>query len=169
MKPTRWVGLLAMAAVGLAIGWVAVDLVSRFSGRILGVPWLAPAALWILALAILIWAVVSRPSLVDDDARTPLRPATAAAPRRTVATSNRRRMPPLAAARTAALALAASRTGAVIGGFYLGITLALIPVRDTPSGSTSMTASATAVIACAVLTGAAVWLESMCRIRHRDD
>ena len=168
MKPTRWVVLFAIAAVGLGIGWVAVELVERIAGRVLGVPWIAPAALWILALAVLVWAVVSRPSLVDDNDRNPLRPVTAVARTSVPTKPDRKRMPPLAAARTAALALAASRTGAIIGGFYLGIALALIPVRGTPSGSTSMTASVVAVLACAVLTGAAVWLESMCRIRHDD-
>ena len=44
---------------------------------------------------------------------------------------------------TAALALAASRTGALIGGFYLGIALGLLGVRDTPTGSASMAAALT--------------------------
>jgi hypothetical protein len=78
-------------------------------------------------------------------------------------------MPPLVAARTAALALAASRTGVLIGGFYLGIALGLIGVRDTPTGASSMAAAVASVLACAVLVGAALWLESLCRLRDGDD
>ena len=167
MKPTRVVPLIALAAVGLAVGWVAVDLVERLAGRILSVPWLASGALWLLALAVLAWAVISRPSLVDerDRERQRMSPATVAvAPR-----SSRKRMPPLVAARTAALAMAASRTGALVGGFYLGIALSLIGVASTATGASSLAASLACVGGCALLVGAAVWLESMCRLRDRGD
>lgn len=173
MKPTRWLPLLIFAAVGLGVGWVAVLIVERVNGRILSVPWLAPGALWLLALAVLIWAFVSRPALVDPDrdhhrpGRGPV-PATIAPPRPHTR-SDRKRMPPLVAARTAALALAASRTGAAIGGFYLGIALALIPRLSAPTGSTSFSAAIVCVLACIVLTAAAMWLESMCRLRDGDD
>ena len=159
MKPTRWVPLIAIAAVALAVGWVLVDLVERMAGRVLGVPWLAAVALWVLALGVLGWTMLSRGRL----GRTPRSgPAT-------VGAGPDRRLPPLVAARTAALAMAASRTGALIGGFYLGIALGLIGVRDTPTGSASMTAALASVLACAVLVGAALWLESMCRLREGDD
>lgn len=171
MKPTRVVPLVALAAIGLAVGWVAVDIVERFASRILGVPWLAAAGLWILAIAVLTWAIISRTSLVaprqhhrGDGWRREAVPVSS-----TPARPHRKRMPPLVAARTAALALAASRTGSLIGGFYLGIALALIPVLGTPSGSGSFAAAATSVVACLVLTIAAVWLESMCRLRDRHD
>lgn len=169
VKPTRWVPLLVCAAVGLAIGWLSVLLFDRASGRVLTVPWLAPGALWILALAVLIWAVVSRPSLVDPAAGQRGRvPAPVPAARPSAAVRNRKRMPPLVAARTAALALAASRTGAAIGGFYLGIALALIPRLSAPTASASFSAAIVSVVACLVLTAAAVWLESMCRLRDDD-
>lgn len=161
MKPTRWVPLIAIAAVALAVGWVLVDLVERMAGRVLGVPWLAAVALWLLALGVLGWTVLSRGRLGGKPRSGP---ATVGATQ-----TAEKRMPPLVAARTAALAMAASRTGALIGGFYLGIALGLIGVRDTPTGSASMTAALASVLACAVLVGAALWLESMCRLRHRDD
>jgi hypothetical protein len=78
-------------------------------------------------------------------------------------------MPPLVAARTAALALAASRTGALIGGFYLGVALGLLGVSDTPTGSSSLSAALTSVLACAVLVGAALWLERLCRLPEDDE
>ena len=77
-------------------------------------------------------------------------------------------MPPLVAARTAALALAASRTGALIGGFYLGIALGLIGVLQTPSGSSSFGAAVASVVACALMVAVALWLEWMCRLPEDD-
>lgn len=162
MRPTRWVPLVAITAIALAVGWVLVDVVERLAGRILGVPWLAAVALWVLAIGVLGWALLSRGRLGDGPKSGPS-PA-AAAPR-----GPDRRMPPLVAARTAALALAASRTGALIGGFYLGIALGLLGVRDTPTGSASLAAAVASVIACAVLVGSALWLESLCRLRDSDD
>lgn len=161
MTQTRWVPLVALAAIALAVGWVLVDLVERVAGRILGVPWLAAVALWVLALGVLGWALLSRGRLGSKPASGPAAVGGSA--------DVHRRMPPLVAARTAALALAASRTGALIGGFYLGIALGLIGVSDTPTGSTSMGAAVASVLACAVLVGAALWLESLCRLRDGDD
>lgn len=145
-EPTRWVALAILVAIGFAVGWILVDLVERFAGRILGVPSLAALGLWILAIGVLIWAFISRGS-----------------------TNPRRRMPALVAARTAALALAASRTGALVGGVYLGIALALTSVLGTATGSASFAACIAGLLACAVLVGAALWLESMCRIRDDED
>jgi len=160
MKPTRWVPLVTITAVALAVGWVLVDLVERIAGRILDVPWLAAVALWVLALGVLGWAVLSRGRLGHRPTRGP---ATVGGDR------DDPRMPPLVAARTAALALAASRTGALIGGFYLGIALGLLGARDTPTGSGSLTAALASVLACGVLVGAALWLESLCRLRDGED
>ena len=161
MKPTRWVPLVAIAAIALAVGWVLVDVVERVAGRILGVPWLASLALWVLAIGVLGWAILSRERLGHKRSSGPAAVSPTA--------DLDRRMPPLVAARTAALALAASRTGALIGGFYFGIALGLIGVRDTPTGSASMAAAIASVLACAVLVGAALWLERMCRLREGDD
>ena len=163
MKPTRWVPLTILLAVGVGIGWIAVDLVERFAGRVLVVPSLAAIGLWILALGVLIWARVSRGALIGNGRRPD---SSSVAP---IGRDPRHRsMPPLVAARTAALALAASRTGALIGGFYLGIALALTSVLGTSNGSASFAASIAGLLACAVLVGAAVWLESMCRIDEDD-
>ena len=164
MTPTRWVPLVSITAIALAIGWVTVDIVDGVTGRILGVPWLAAAGLWVLALAVLGWTLLSRGRLGDRPSRLPQ--AVPVEPQRPARASGER-MPPLVAARTAALALAASRTGALIGGFYLVIALGLLPVVGTPTGSASVTAAAVCVLACAVLVAAALWLERLCRV-HDD-
>jgi hypothetical protein len=160
MKSTTWGVILATTAVGLAVGWVLVDAVGRMSGRIMGVPWLAPGALWVLAIGVVGWAVLSRGRIGHRP-----RGQTAA----DTGKPHESRMPPLVAARTAALALAASRTGALIGGFYLGIALGLLGVRDTPSGSAALGAATACVAACVVLVAAALWLEHLCRLDDGPD
>lgn len=167
MKPTSWRTLLGIAAVALATGWVLVDVVERFTGRILGVPWLAAGALWVLASGLVAWAVLSRGRIGGRDRRGTAAEGTGyASPS---APDVPRRMPPVVAARTAALSLAASRTGALIGGFYLGIALGLLGVRNTPTGSAALAAAVACVVACAVMVGAALWLERLCRLSDGDD
>jgi hypothetical protein len=157
VRPTRWVPLVAIAAIALAVGWVLVDAVERVAGRILGVPWLAAVALWVLALGVLGWTLLSRGRL----GHSPSGPAGAG-------NQPGPSMPPLVAARTAALAMAASRTGALIGGFYVGVALGLLGVRDTPTGSQSLGAAAVSAVACVLLVGSALWLERLCRLCDDD-
>ena len=95
MKPTRWVPLVAITAIALAVGWVLVDLVERVAGRILGVPWLAAVALWVLAIGVLGWTLLSRGRLGHKPSSGPVTV--------TASSGGDRRMPPLVAARTARL------------------------------------------------------------------
>ncbi len=173
IKRTSIAWLVAIVLIGIALGWVLVRIVDSTTGRILGVPLIASLGLWALAIGVLLWAVVSRPRLIhpDDRGHSSRGPQPVPVPTgdpQAVRRAHPDRMPPLLAARTAALAMAASRTGALIGGFYLGIIAALIGVISTPSGSDSVTASLIAAGACAVLVGSAIWLESMCRLRGGD-
>lgn len=78
-------------------------------------------------------------------------------------------MPPLLAARTAALAMAASRAGSLVAGFYAGVALASLPHRDTPAGLATTWASAASTVGAFVLVVAALWLEYMCRLPLDDD
>lgn len=150
VHPTRPRTLLGFAAVGAAVGWGGIQVLGTVTGRIVAIPWAASIGLWVLALGVLVWAVLSRPRLGR------------------VSAGSTRAMPPLVAARTAALAMAASRTGALIGGLYLGAVLGLVGVAQTPSGSSSLAAAATAAAACAVLTASALWLEYLCRLKDDD-
>lgn len=144
MTGTRVRVLVALAAVTASIGWGVVQLVTGQSGRVLPVPWLAAATMWILAVTVVLWAVISRPRL---------RRAPGARP-----------MPPLVAARTAALAMAASRTGALVAGFYAGVALASFPARITEAGSDAMWAAVVTGLGALALVGAALWLEWLCRL-----
>ena len=186
MKRTSLTWLIALALIGVGLGWSLVQFIDVWAGRILGVPIMASLALWALAMGVLLWAIVSRPRLLEHHRPYSGRSGATSGgagmgapvlgagvepvPVETGDTEATRRppedrMPPLLAARTAALALAASRTGALVGGFYAGISAALVGVVSTPSGQSSLTAAIIALGACTVLVGAAAWLESMCRLR----
>ena len=149
IRPTQIRMLLAFFALSGAVGWALAVLVLGQLGRVMPVPWLAAMTVWLVAIALAIWTLVSRPRLLRKPGHRP--------------------MPSLVAARSAALALAASRTGAVVGGFYLGLGIATLPQISTPSGSVTVWAAVATSGGSIALVATALWLESLCRIRHQDD
>jgi len=149
MSVTRIRTLVVLALIAGATGWALVTLMHSQSGRILPVPWLAAVTMWVLAIVVLIWALVSRPRLLRKPKARP--------------------MPPLMAARTVALAMAASRVGSLVAGFYGGIAIATIPSRFTPAGTDTLWAGAAAALGSAALAAAALWLERMCRLPEGGD
>ena len=153
MGTTRVRVLLVLALIAAVLGYAVVTVIADQSGRVIQVPWLAAATLWVLAIALAIWALLSRPRLQ----------------RKPGAKSGSTRMPPLMAARTAALAMAASRAGSLVAGFYAGVALASLPHRDTPAGLTTTWTSAASTLGAVVLVVAALWLEYMCRLPVKDD
>jgi hypothetical protein len=144
MRPTRLRLIVAIAVVAAAIGWGLVQVVDSRLGRIVPVPWLAAGAMWLLAAAVAYWAWSSRPRLQHRPGAKP--------------------MPPLVAARTAALAMAASRIGALVLGFYGGIAVGMGPHLDTPSGLQTFWAAGLAAAGAAGLVAASLWLEHLCRL-----
>lgn len=144
MRPTRVWMLIAAAALAAAIGWGVVQVVDAWLGRLVPVPLLAAGALWLLAGALLYWTYSSRPRLQRRPGAKP--------------------MPPLVAARSAALAMAASRIGAVVAGFYAGVAVGMIPSMATPTGTGTVWAALLASLGALVLTGAGLWLEHVCRL-----
>jgi heme A synthase len=144
MTPTRIRLLIGLAVIAAAVGLGAVMLVEGQSGRVIPVPWLAGATMWFLALALLIWTLLSRPRLLRKPGSRPL--------------------PPLVAARTAALAMAASRTGSLVAGFYAGIAIGSFPSRATQAGSAAVAAALTTAVGSLALVVSALWLERLCRL-----
>ena len=144
MTPTRLRLLMGLAVLAAAVGWGALTMVEGRSGRVIPVPWLAPATLWFLALALLLWAILARPRLLRKPGARP--------------------MPPLLAARTAALAMAASRAGSLVAGFYAGLAIGAFGARTTPAGAATMWAAAASAIGSVGLVAAALWLERLCRL-----
>lgn len=144
MRPTRPRTLVAAAVVCAAVGWGLVQIVYSWSGRLVPVPWLAAAALWLVAAAVAYWTWSSRPRLQRRPGSRP--------------------MPPLVAARSAALAMAASRIGAVVAGFYAGIAVAMLSYLVTETGATTFWAAGTAAVGGIALVAAGLWLERVCRL-----
>jgi heme A synthase len=118
--------------------------VDNQTGRVVPIPWLAAFTLWLLAIALFVWALLARPRLKRKPGHRPLAP--------------------IVAARTAALAMAASRTGSLVAGFYAGICIGTIPSRATEAGTSTLWTSLASAAGAVALTAAALWLEHICRL-----
>jgi hypothetical protein len=149
MQPTRIRMLLAVAVLAAAVGWGVVQVVTGQSGRLVPVPWLAAAAVWLVAAATLAWAISARPRLHGRPGARP--------------------MPPIVAARTAALAMAGSRAGAAVAGLYLGILIGMLPSAGTPTGQATVWSAAGAAVGAVALIAASLWLEHLCRLPIEPD
>ena len=73
------------------------------------------------------------------------------------------------AARTAALAMAASRTGAIVGGVYLGIAASFVGRWAQDSGRERVITALLAALAAAAVIAVALWLEHLCRLPQPRD
>jgi hypothetical protein len=144
MHPTRVRLLVAIAVVAAALGWGLTRIVDGQSGRILPVPWLAAGALWLLAAGVAIWAWQARPRLQRRPGARP--------------------MPPVVAARSAALAMAGSRIGALVAGAYAGVAVALTARLSIAAGAQTFWAASAAAVGGAALVAASLWLEHLCRL-----
>lgn len=148
MRPTS-VRMLAGVALACAlIGWAFANWVDGH-GRLPQVPWLAVVIVWVVALFVGVWAVVTRRRLHPKPGRP--------------------RMPALTAARTAALALAGSRTGAVVLGVYGGTAIRLTAETQGTSGRERLLAASLAALGGLVLAGLSLWLEHLCRLPDDPD
>ncbi|MDP4013637.1 MAG: DUF3180 domain-containing protein [Candidatus Nanopelagicales bacterium] len=148
MQPTRVKVLLLVALAAAVIGWVVARVADSMLGRLMPLSWSAAVAIWLLAVGLGMWAWIVRPRLLGRDGYLPL--------------------PPVVAARTAALALAASRTGAAVGGLYAGFAVALAGELSSLAGREYAAVAVTCAIGSAALTAVGLWLEQMCRIPPQD-
>lgn len=146
MRPTSIRMLLLVALVAAAVGWVVADWIDG-QGRLPTVPWLAVLIIWVVAGFVAAWALVARRRLHPD-----------------AAAQGRPRMAPLVAARTAALALAGSRTGAVVLGLYGGTALRMLGETGVAAGRERLLAAGLAALGGLVLAALSLWLERICRL-----
>ncbi|MEI7779018.1 MAG: DUF3180 domain-containing protein [Actinomycetes bacterium] len=144
MKPTRIRDLLLLALFAAGLGWSFIRLSDSLLGNFPPVPWLAPATLALLAVGLLAWTLGVRGRIQRKEGS--------------------KEISPLLAARTAALSLAASRTGALVCGGYLGAALAFSAHWDTIGGRNHTLLSLCAALAALAVVLAALWLESVCRL-----
>jgi hypothetical protein len=136
--------LLLLGVVSAVAGWVLADLVDLIAGRTVPVTWLAPGTLAILALSLFFWAIGFRRRLQEGQ------------------------VDPFVAARTAALAMAASRTGAIATGVYTGFLIWFAGQWSVVAARERGYASIAAIVAGLLMVAAALWLERICRIKGGD-
>ena len=76
------------------------------------------------------------------------------------------RLHPIVAARTAALAMSASRVGSLAFGFYVGVLLANIVADYSSAGTDRIRISAVTAVASLLTAIVAVWLERICLLKE---
>ncbi|MGA1146226.1 MAG: DUF3180 domain-containing protein [Candidatus Nanopelagicales bacterium] len=156
MRPTHPPLIAMLVLIGAAVGWGLFVVIDGWTGRSLPVPVLAGAALWLLGIALIVWGSVIRPRLRANIDR---RKSPGVDP-----------LPVLAAARVAAVAMAASRVGALIAGLYAGITIATVASGlTTPATQQTLWAAVLAASGAAVVSGAGLRLERWCLLPDGDD
>ncbi len=144
LRPTTWKLLLAIAAIAAALGWATARLVDAFADRSLSVPITMPVVMALLALTTALWARGTRARLAGRPGTKP--------------------MDPIVAARSAALAMAASRAGALVAGFYAGVLVDLVPRFDVPGVRERGVIAIATVVMAVLLALAGLWLERICRL-----
>jgi Protein of unknown function (DUF3180) len=148
VKPTRLRLLLAIFVVTAVLGWVFASVVESLVSRYLPLPWTAAVAIWVLVVGLAMWGWIVRPRLLRKPGTEPL--------------------PPYVAARTAALALSASRVGAGVAGFYAGVLVSLLDNLDIPAAHDGALTSGASALGGVAMAAVALWIERMCRIKEDD-
>jgi hypothetical protein len=150
---------LAVLALGLAVAaWL---LVRTYYGHLPPLDWWLPAPLGVLAVAEALGARTLAARLTAlRDARAGKRPSAA-----TPSTAPVHPVEPMLVARLAVLAQASAYVGAVLLGVWLGVLAHVGPAvgRLQAAGGDTLTA-VIGVVCSAALIGAALWLESVCRV-----
>lgn len=147
LRPTAYSTLVVSA---MAAGALTLLVVSRFYQNVPELAWYNPVAIGVLAIVLANLAFMTRRRL-----RRPGSYAT---------------VEPMQIARFAVLAKAAAIGGSIFFGAYSGFTIWVsvqAPRLDAASGD--VPPGVFGVIACLLLTAAALWLENSCRIPDDDD
>ncbi|CAB4344417.1 MAG: DUF3180 family protein [Actinobacteria bacterium] len=144
LAPTKIATLLLLAAFATGFGWSVNRVWPQLFGQSPSVPWLAAYILVLMAITLLGWTLHVRARIHPEPGKP--------------------RMPALLAARTVALAMASSRVGAVVGGFYCGFLLVSLSDLDAPAGKQRAIVCGVATLAAVAITVIAMWLERICQI-----
>jgi len=146
LERTRLSFLVSLGIFSAAFGWSLARLWPHWFLVQLPVPTINAVTMWLLATTLLIWTLLARKRLQSE--------------------KRENRMHPLVAARTAALAMAGSRVGALVFGFYLGLLAVNLQLVRTPDVSQRLFTISLVAIAALILTATAVWLERLCQIKQ---
>ena len=159
MKPTRKRNLVALAVIAALFGATIERTYLAATGMVIPVsPW-TPGAVLFMVIALTVWALTLRRRL--------LHLARARHARRAPGTPfmmQERPLDPIAAARTVALAFAASRAGAVLFGLYAGIALLLLRHWGSNDIEWRFWLALITVGLSFALVCVALWIERMCTL-----
>jgi hypothetical protein len=136
--------LVVLAILASAIGWSLAQLWPLWFEQGIPVPSGSAVAMVFLTISLLVWTLMTRARLKPG--------------------SQAPRMHPLVAARTAALAMSASRVGSLALGFYLGVALSSIAAVNSPAATNRIVISLIAVGASLLTSVIALWLERICQL-----
>ena len=137
--------LAVLAVLATAVGWSLAQLWPTFFGQGMPVSIASAVAMILVFASLLIWTLMTRARLKPD--------------------AKSDRLHPIVAARTAALAMSASRVGSLASGFYVGVFLANVAADYSSAGTDRIRISAVTAIASLLTAIVALWLEHICRLK----
>jgi hypothetical protein len=146
MQQTKVSTLIVLAILAAAVGWSFAQLWPTFFGQGMPVSTGSAIAMILVFISLLVWTLMTRARLKPG------------------ATLNR--LHPIVAARTAALAMSASRVGSLVFGFYIGVLLANIAADFSSAGTDRIRISAVTATASLLTAIVAIWLERICRLKE---
>jgi hypothetical protein len=146
MQQTKISMLVVLAILAAAVGWSFAQLWPTFFGQGMPVAVGSAIAMILVFVTLLIWTLMTRARLKPG------------------ATINR--LHPIVAARTAALAMSASRVGSLAFGFYVGVLLSNMVADYSSAGTDRIRISAVTAVASLLTAAVALWLERICQIKE---
>jgi hypothetical protein len=146
MQQTKISMLAVLAILAAAVGWSFAKLWPTLFDQGMPVSVGSAIAMVLVFVTLLIWTLMTRARLKPG------------------ATLNR--LHPIVAARTAALAMSASRVGSLAFGFYVGVFLANIVAGYSSAGTDRIRISVVTAVASLLTAAVALWLERICQIKE---
>ena len=159
MTPTRKRDLLLLAFISALAGATVERVYLMSTGRIVPMSVWTPSAVAIIDVTLFLWALTIRRRLMHlvrarHDKRAPGTPFV----------MRERPLDALTAARTVALAFAASRAGAVLCGLYVGMASMLFRHWGSSDIEWRFSLSAVTALFSIALIVIALWIEHMCKL-----
>ena len=159
MKPTRKRDLALLALFATFVGATIERAYLSATGMIVPLSIWTPGAIFFMTAALTAWALHVRRRFMHlararHEKQTPGTPFV----------MKEQPLHPLVAARTVALAFAASRAGALLSGLYAGMALLLLRHWGTPDVEWRFALATTTSVLSVVLICVALWLERMCKL-----
>jgi uncharacterized membrane protein required for colicin V production len=146
MQQTKISMLAVLAILAAAVGWSFAQLWPTFFGQGMPVAFGSAIGMILVFFTLLIWTLMTRARLKPGATINPLHP--------------------IVAARTAALAMSASRVGSLAFGFYVGVLLSNMVADYSSAGTDRIRISAVTALASLLTAAVAIWLERICQIKE---